>query len=120
MPAGLVQRESSLNILTPVWSICAARCHNRGVPLSTVLVVESTSVRILIGAVLEKERYQVVLEDAPHAKSLLQTGNATFDLLITNEPWDFEPFPAGLRILYVSGAPDREFLQKHRSETFGY
>ena len=89
-------------------------------PLSTVLVVESTSVRNLIGAVLEKERYQVVLEDAPHAKNLLQTGDANIDLLITNEPWDFEPFPAGLRILYVSGAPDREFLQKYRSETFGY
>ena len=28
--------------------------------------------------------------------------------------------PPGLRILYVSGAPDREFLQKHRSPMFGY
>jgi hypothetical protein len=90
------------------------------VPLSSVLVVESTSVRNLIGAVLEKERYPVVLEDVSHARKLLQTGGSHFDLLITNEPWYFEPFPPGLRILYVSGAPDREFLQKYRSQTFGY
>jgi hypothetical protein len=84
------------------------------------LVVESTSVRNLIGAVLEKERYQVVLEDVPRGQKLLQTDDARFDLIITNEPWWFEPFPPGLRILYVSGAPDREFLQKHRSRMFGY
>jgi DNA-binding NtrC family response regulator len=93
------------------------------VPLSTsrptVLVVESSSVRNLIGAVLEKEQYTVVLEDVPGARQLLQAA-ASIDLLITNEPWWFEPFASGLRVLYVSGAPDREFLQKHRSATFGY
>ena len=46
--------------------------------------------------------------------------SATFELLITNEPWWFEPYAAGLRVLYISGAPDREFLQQHRSATFGY
>ncbi len=89
-------------------------------PLSTVLVVESSSVRNLIGAILEKERYQVVLEDVPNGQKLLQTDSERFDLLITNEPWWFEPFPSGLRVLYVAGAPEREFLQKHRSRRFGY
>jgi hypothetical protein len=97
-----------------------AGCDNAGVPLSTVLVVESSSVRNLIGAVLEKERYQMVLEDVPRAQKLLASDGDQFDLLITNEPWLFEPFPEGLRILYVSGAPDREFLQKHRSPMFSY
>jgi len=87
---------------------------------TTVLVVESSSVRNLIGAVLEKERYSVVLADVAHGRKLLQMDGDRFDLLITNEPWYFEPFEPGLSILYVSGAPDREFLQKHRSPTFGY
>jgi hypothetical protein len=90
------------------------------VPRSTILVVESSSVRNLIGAVLEKESHRVVLEDVTRGRQLLRTDSARFDLLITNEPWWFEPFPADLRVLYVSGAPDREFLQKHRSATFGY
>jgi hypothetical protein len=101
-----------------------AEWDNRGVPLTTprptVLVVESSSVRNLIGAVLEKERYSVVLEDISGARRLLQADTEPFDLLITNEPWWFEPYAAGLRVLYLSGAPDREFLQKHRSATFGY
>ena len=101
--------------------VCPASSgDNRGVPLSTVLVVESTSVRNLIGAVLQKERYQVVLEDVPRGRKVLQDDAARFDLLITNEPWWFEPYPPGLRVLYVSGAPEREFLQTHRSPTFGY
>jgi hypothetical protein len=90
------------------------------VPLTRVLVVESTSVRNLIGAVLERERYTVVLADVALGQKLLQTDADRFDLLITNEPWYFEPFESGLSILYVSGAPDREFLQKHRSPTFSF
>jgi DNA-binding NtrC family response regulator len=82
--------------------------------------VETSSVRNLIGAVLEKEHYAVVLEDIPGARQFLQADTAPIDLLITNEPWWFEPFASGLRVLYVSGAPDREFLEKHRSATFGY
>jgi len=89
-------------------------------PYPTVLVVESSSVRNLIGAVLEKECYSVVLEDIPGGRRLLQADSALYDLLITNEPWRFEPFATGLRVLYVSGAPDRDFLQSHRSATFGY
>ncbi len=88
-------------------------------PLATILVVESSSVRNLIGAVLEKERYQPVLEEVGRARELLADG-AAIDLLITNEPWLFEPLPEGLRVLYVSGAPDREFLQSRRCPTFGY
>jgi DNA-binding NtrC family response regulator len=90
------------------------------VPRSTILVVESSSVRNLIGAVLEKESHRVVLEDVTRARQLVRTDSARFDLLITNEPWWFEPFSPDLRVLYVSGAPDREFLQTHRSATFGY
>jgi hypothetical protein len=84
------------------------------------LIVETTSIRNLIGAVLEKEHYQVVLEEAQAAQELLTADPARFDLLITSEPWSLEPLPAGLRVLYISGAPDREFLQKHRSPLFGF
>ena len=62
----------------------------------------------------------MVLEDVPHGQELLQTNSERFDLLITNEPWWFEPFPPGLRVLYVAGAPEREFLKKYRTPGFGY
>ena len=62
-------------------------------PRSNVLVVESTVVRNLIGAILEKEPYQLVLEDVARGRTVLETDGSRFDLLITNEPWLFEPFP---------------------------
>jgi len=62
----------------------------------------------------------MILEDVASGRKLIEGRSADFDLLITNEPWLFEPFPEGLRVLYISGAPDREFLQRHRSPTFGY
>jgi len=86
----------------------------------TILVVESAPVRNLIGTVLGKEHYPVLLEDTAGGREILQRSEPPIDLLITNEPWWFEPFRPGLRVLYVSGAPDREFLQKHRSDRFGY
>ena len=73
--------------------------------------------RNLIGAVLEKERYNVVLADVERARAAVEGG---VDLLITNEPWLFEPFRAGMRVLYVSGAPDREFLQRYPAETVAF
>ena len=88
--------------------------------LSTVLVIEGTSVRNSIGAVLEEDDFQVVIEDVTRGKHLLQNNAGRFDVLITSEPWRFEPFPAGLRVLYVSDAPDSEFLQTHRSRWFNY
>jgi len=75
------------------------------------VVVESAPVGHLIGAVLEKAGYRVVLADTPAAKDALR--DAPADLLITNEPWSFEPFAAGLRVLYISGAADKEFLQRY-------
>ena len=82
-----------------------------------ILIVESASVRNLIGAVLEKERYQVVLAELAQAQAMVRAG---VDLLITNEPWLFEPFRPGMRVLYVSGAPDREFLQRYPAETVAF
>lgn len=84
----------------------------------TILVVENASVRNLIGAVLEKESYAVLLADPVDALEMVR--RRPVDLLITNEPWRFEPFLPDLRVLYISGAPDRDFLQSHRSERFGY
>jgi DNA-binding response OmpR family regulator len=83
-----------------------------------VLIVESASVRNLIGAVLERERYNVLLADVDSARQMLGAGG--IDLLISNEPWQFEPFPPRLRVLYVSGAPDREFLQRHSAGTVAF
>jgi len=87
---------------------------------STILIVETPPVRNLIGTVLEKERYTVLLEDTAGALEALRRGDRKIDLLITNEPWHFEPYRAGMRILYISGAPDREFLRERQSEVFGY
>ena len=94
--------------------MCAAPAHSS----SVILIVESASVRNLIGAVLEKERYNVLLADVEQARQMLAAGGV--DLLISNEPWRFEPFPAGMRVLYVSGAPDREFLQRHPAERVAF
>jgi len=87
---------------------------------STILIVESPPVRNLIGAVLEKEHYTVLLEDTAGALEALRRGDRTIELLITNEPWHFEPYPVGMRVLYISGAPDRQFLQERQGELFGY
>ena len=83
-----------------------------------ILIVESAPVRNLIGAVLEKEHYNVLLADVDEARRMLERG--AVDLLITNEPWWFEPFPSGMRVLYVSGAPDREFLQRYPAGTVAF
>lgn len=91
----------------------ATFCEN---PL--LLVVESPSVRNLIGAVLEKENYKVLLEEAEGAAEVLRRG--AVDLLITNEPWRFEEFLGRVRVLYISGAPDKDFLQSHWGVRFGY
>ena len=77
-----------------------------GVPLSTILGIESPSVRNVA--------------DATCGRNLLGNEPDRFDVLITSEPWRFEPFPAGLRVLYVSDAVDREFLQKYHSPRFTY
>ena len=74
--------------------------------------------RNLIGAVLEKERYHLLLADLAEGRQAV--AEARVDLLITNEPWSFEPFPAGMRVLYISGAPDREFLQRYAAETVAF
>ena len=97
--------------------LCAKE-HNEFVATPTILVAENASVRNLIGTVLEKERYAVLLADPVEALELVR--RRPVDLVITNEPWRFEPFLPDLSVLYISGAPDREFLQSHRSETFGY
>ena len=60
------------------------------------------------------------MQDIAGGQQILQKPASQIGLLITNEPWWFEPFAPGMRVLYVSGAPDREFLQKHRSDVFGY
>ena len=103
----------------------AAKSQNRSVATavcvsSNILIVEAPSVRDLIGAVLEKERYVVLREDTEGALDLLRRGEPAIDLLITNEPWRFEPYPQGMRVLYISGAPDREFLLERRGRMFGY
>ena len=85
-----------------------------------IVVVESSSVRNLIGTVLEKEHYNAQLEDAAGALELLRRQDVQIDLLITNEPWWFVPFRPGMRVLYISGAPDSDFLRKHRNESMGY
>jgi len=97
--------------------LCAKE-HNELVATPTILVAENASVRNLIGTVLEKERYAVLLADPVDALEMIR--HRPVDLLITNEPWRFEPFLPNLPILYISGAPDREFLQSHRSEMFAY
>lgn len=90
----------------PLADFCASR---------SILVVESPAVRDLIGRVLTKEHYGVILKDIPGAQDVLSQPDAQIDLLITHEPWQFEPFLPSMRVLYVSGAPDGAYLQKHRS-----
>jgi hypothetical protein len=88
----------------------SADCASR-----SILVVESPAVRDLIGTVLTKEHYEVILEDIPGAQGVLSQPDTQVGLLITHEPWRFEPFLPSMRVLYVSGAPDGEYLQKHRA-----
>ena len=57
----------------------------------------------------------MILKDIASAQDILRKPEQQIDLLITHEPWEFEPFLPSMRVLYVSGAPDGEFLQKHRS-----
>jgi DNA-binding NtrC family response regulator len=87
-------------------------------PRPTILIVESTSVRNLIGAVLERQSYALLLQDTAGGLEVL--GRQPVDLLITNEPWEFKAFLSHTRVLYISGAPDREFLHSHRSARFAY
>jgi hypothetical protein len=82
---------------------------------SVILVVESPSVRNLIGTLLEKEGFTTVLEDVPRGRHTLAQAGHTVAMLITNEPWRFEPFPENVAVLYVSGAPNREFLERHHA-----
>ena len=80
-------------------------------PTPVILVVESESVGNLIDVVLEKAGYHVLAAEVTAARQALR--DSVIDLLITNEPWWFEPFAPDLRVLYIAGAPDREFLQRH-------
>ena len=79
------------------------------------MVVESPPVRDLIGTVLAREHYDVSLQDIPGAQDVLSRSDAQIDLLITHTPWEFEPFLPSMRVLYVSGAPDSDYLKTHHS-----
>ena len=80
-----------------------------------ILIVESPPVQGLLGTVLAKERYDVILRDIPEARDMLSRSDTPIGLLITDQPWHFEPFLPALPVLYLSGAPDGEYLQTHRS-----
>ena len=84
--------------------------------MSTILVAECPSVRDLIGAILEKERYSVVLTDPDGAMGVLERQSPGIDLVITNEPWSFESCRSAVPVLYISGAPDRDFMARHRGK----
>lgn len=79
-----------------------------------VIVVEEASICRLVIKVLSREAWDVIETGAQRANELLEGNAPPVKLLITNRPQDFERFAGSIPILYVTSAPDWEFVARTR------
>jgi CheY-like chemotaxis protein len=68
--------------------------------------VEDPSIRRLVKNVLARIGHEVVESDAQHALHLVESGETTVKLLITNRPQAFERLDGKVPMLYLASAPD--------------
>jgi hypothetical protein len=71
-----------------------------------VLVAEDPLVGKFLHALLGRHGYYVELASVPRALEMLYAGETRPDLLVTNEPWNFEPLAHRIAILYTAAMPD--------------
>lgn len=73
-----------------------------------IMVVEDPFVSSFLGSLLTKHGYQVVFAAGPQGLDLLRTGEATPDLLVTNQPAIFAAVGDSLPLLYLAAFPEPE------------
>ena len=80
----------------------------------TVAVAEDPFVRRYVRALLTRHGFRIVENDSRLTRKLLESGELTPDILITNEPGTFAGFAAFLPIVYLAAAPDPKLVESFK------
>jgi DNA-binding response OmpR family regulator len=86
-------------------------------PVSTIVVVEDSSIGKLLRVILQRHGYRVMTADVGEGTELLRAADCQVGLLITNMPAAFAQFGDQVPLLYLAAHPDLDRARGFRQSS---